>query len=237
MVSRNAFSAMAVYNSRLLFEGSEVWNSIASGARSLILISASNFVMNGCHFQGNNLGEPEAYGMVRLSGSHFEIYNSVFTNNFGNGLLVDVDSDGLIIHNSFANVQGKGISILSEEQVVVANNAFVGHNEFALIVPRPVENLAVISNIFFDNFEGLATDGQFNLRTIEAFNAEPWSTGNIEVDPLFFSPFAGNLRLRSGSPAVDRAAPQHAVPADQDGNVRPRGAAADIGAFESVFDP
>ena len=242
VTSRNAFSALAVYNTDVVLQDSEVWNSIASGARSLVLISSSTLEMDGCHFQGNNLGEPEAYGMIRLSGSEFEIYNSVFTNNFGNGIMVDADSAGLIVHNSFANVQGKGISILSSDNVIVANNAFAGHTEYALIVPRPVENLLVVSNIFFENFEGQdwpspSTDGVENIHSVEALEAKPWAFGNFEVDPAFFSPFAGNLRLRDGSPAVDRADPDYSVPADQDGNPRPRGQRADIGAFESVFDP
>jgi len=242
VTSRNAFSALAAYNTRLNLEDSEVWNSIASGARSLVLVSSSTLEMDGCHFQGNNLGAPEAYGMIRLSGSQFEIHNSVFTNNFGNGIMVDVDSEGLIVHNSFANVQGKGVSVLSTDSVVIANNAFAGHTEYALIVPRPVENLLVVSNIFYENFEGQdwpspATDGTENIHFVDDLEAKPWAFDNFEVNPLFFSPFAGNLRLRDGSPAVDRADPDYSVPADQDGNVRPRGVRADIGAFESVFDP
>jgi len=105
-----------------------------------------------------------------------------------------------------------------------------------------VENLIVVSNIFFENFEGQdwpspATDGQENIHTLDALEAKPWAFDNFEVDPAFFSPFAGNLRLRDGSPAVDRADPNYSVPDDQDGNERPRGDRADIGAFESVFDP
>ena len=84
---------------------------------------------------------------------------------------------------------------------------------------------------------GLATDGVENIHSVEALEAKPWAFGNFEVDPAFFSPFAGNLRLRDGSPAVDRADPDYSVPADQDGNPRPRGQRADLGAFESVFDP
>ena len=58
--------------------------------------------------------------------------------------------------------------------------------------------------------------------------------GAVPGDPMLADPLNGDLRLRSGSPAIDRGSPAAPVPAvDFDHVPRPQGAAVDIGAFES----
>ena len=52
-------------------------------------------------------------------------------------------------------------------------------------------------------------------------------TGNIDVDPLFWSLFAGDFALQPGSPAIDAGDPVAATDPD--------GSRADMGAFP--FDP
>ena len=50
-------------------------------------------------------------------------------------------------------------------------------------------------------------------------------------DPLFVDR-SSNLRVRSGSPAIDAAAAAYSQPADHEGTARPQGSGPDIGAFE-----
>lgn len=57
--------------------------------------------------------------------------------------------------------------------------------------------------------------------------------GNVSADPLFAGP--GDFHVQPGSPLVDAGAPVPAGDLDLDGIARPRGAAADIGAYESPF--
>jgi hypothetical protein len=54
-------------------------------------------------------------------------------------------------------------------------------------------------------------------------------SGNQVGDPRFVSQF-GNLRLQTGSPAIDLGRSDYAAGSDYDG--RARGAAPDAGAFE-----
>ena len=53
----------------------------------------------------------------------------------------------------------------------------------------------------------------------------------VIIDPQFVNPAAGDLRLRSTSPAIDAGAPQ-ALSDDIAGAARPQGAGFDIGAYE-----
>ena len=59
--------------------------------------------------------------------------------------------------------------------------------------------------------------------------------GNKDLDPQFVNAGAGNFRLQQGSPAIDAAQTCQGfplLPLDLGGNVRPQGAAADMGAYE-----
>ena len=57
--------------------------------------------------------------------------------------------------------------------------------------------------------------------------------GNIDAEPLFVRPAAGDLHLRPGSPCRDAGVDTGALLAtDLDGNPRIQGKAPDMGAYE-----
>ncbi|MCL1921280.1 MAG: autotransporter adhesin family protein, partial [Kiritimatiellaeota bacterium] len=59
--------------------------------------------------------------------------------------------------------------------------------------------------------------------------------GNIEANPIFASPGAGNFRLRANSPCIDKGNNDFAVgDFDLDGNFRILGGTVDMGAYEWV---
>jgi hypothetical protein len=59
-----------------------------------------------------------------------------------------------------------------------------------------------------------------------------WGEGNLDADPLFADAENFDFHLLAGSPAIDTADPNEAPDADCDGNPRPAGTGADMGAYE-----
>jgi hypothetical protein len=60
----------------------------------------------------------------------------------------------------------------------------------------------------------------------------PPGEGNIEADPFFASPSAGNFRLREGSPCLEAGFDTGGLTADLDGRPRVMGSFPDLGAYE-----
>jgi len=57
----------------------------------------------------------------------------------------------------------------------------------------------------------------------------------VTTDPIYVNPLAGDLRLGTGSPAIDAGVMEASVAVDHDGTGRPQAAAYDLGAFEGAF--
>lgn len=130
-------------------------------------------------------------------------------------------------------------TVLNTSSAELDNCTFAGNNG-ASAVARLQGNLTIENSIIFGNEGTALTGGTARSCIIEGGYA---GTGNVSVDPLFVAlpsfllapTAAGNLKLQSGSPAIDQGnntlAPTGFI-ADADGNHRMINCTIDRGAFE-----
>jgi hypothetical protein len=122
---------------------------------------------------------------------------------------------------------------------LIRNNAFIDENVIAHcgIELGSATNMRWISNIFSeyntrDNCEKTRGAHWFDYNVVEDGHACGPHDVEAGIGGAGFVDRAGlDLRLRAGSPAIDRGSPEHPA-TDIDGNPRPFGAAADAGADE-----
>jgi hypothetical protein len=114
----------------------------------------------------------------------------------------------------------------------IANNIFYGVNTAAIWMggasreePMRFANVRVSNNIVSN---GVLLSAEENVDVSGLILAD-----NLEkTDPKFVAPAAFDFHLRSDSPAIDAGLTLSGVANDYDGRLRPRGGAADIGAYE-----
>lgn len=127
----------------------------------------------------------------------------------------------------FGSGDSPGGVVLNHTKVInniVYNNPAVSIQEYCYVRQNCTgpDNI-VANNLVFGNGSAIS------LRT-----GVP--TGTISADPQFVNFQAngeGNYRLKSSSPAIDKGRTQFAPTVDIDNIARPRGAAPDLGAYES----
>jgi hypothetical protein len=97
-----------------------------------------------------------------------------------------------------------------------------------------VGSVTVTGNIVYSNEGGVGPVSGSCAFTYSDIQGGRDGVGNIDADPAFADPTAGDFHLRGGSPCVDAADPAATLGDDFDGDPRPRGARHDIGADERI---
>ena len=145
-----------------------------------------------------------------------------------NNMVYDSTNAGIKVSGTSPNVTFNTIYSISEaggysetgSGHVWRNNIFADSGDYGLWLAAGV-TATVQNNLFFNN-----TDG-----TIDN-DAGATITGTVTGDPLFVNATGGNLHIETDSVARDAATSLPAITVDIDGDVRPNGAAQDIGADE-----
>jgi parallel beta-helix repeat protein len=88
------------------------------------------------------------------------------------------------------------------------------------------------NNVVVDRFRIEASDAILTLAAWQATGNDALSLPATTTGGIFVDADNADLRLRPGSPAIDRGAKLDSVPTDIEGRPRPQGAAADAGCFE-----
>jgi hypothetical protein len=160
------------------------------------------------------------------------IENNVTYNNGGKGINIFASDNIDVIHNvSYKNGQHPEIpgeiALGDTSNVRMLNNIIYAANNEPVFFAYQTQNILIDNNIIYKD---VPLDSQFD----KTFMA----TNSIEgVDPLLAYPQAldatADFMLLNGSPGIDAAVTTELLNhVDFNGNVRPQGAAADIGAYE-----
>ncbi|MEZ4302016.1 MAG: right-handed parallel beta-helix repeat-containing protein [Polyangiaceae bacterium] len=217
---------------------------VSIGFESRAAIRGSMFEKNGGPAGGGGLAYSAFYGL--------DLEDCVFRKNRGeDGAGVSLATVGgvvtlvnLVFDRNRAERDGGGLHVGSvrEGSVTVLQSTFsgnrAGRSGGAIRVAPPVSGgpsplLSVINSILWSDSEGeIAASGPVSVTYSDVQGGFP-GAGNIDADPLFVRPAAGDLHLRPDSPARDAGIDTGSLPpTDLDGQPRIQGSAPDMGAYE-----
>ena len=158
-----------------------------------------------------------------------KVYNNVIYNNAATGIDLAWYSKGTIdnisitsntvYNNGLIDSWGGGISAdySTATNVTIRNNIVSKNNHYAI---QSKNTNAIIDHNLIDGYIG----GQNEAK----------GSNYVEGDPQFINPANADFRLKSTSPAVEKGSANSVPNIDFDGNMRPRNASYDIGAFEHI---
>jgi hypothetical protein len=170
---------------------------------------------------------------------NIRIYNNIAYDNHFIGIALNRNGPASTLIQPLRNVEiinntlcqngqsgwGGGISVGNPdvEDIVIRNNICSRNVSFQLAVDTAVKDseLAVDHNLI-DGFRGYVDEGGMEIIGSDA----------REGDSRFADASAANYHLQESSPAVDMGSALSAPDDDMEGNMRPRGAGYDAGAYE-----
>jgi hypothetical protein len=188
-----------------------------------------------------------------------QILNCNIHDNGGSGPVhldhnIYMEGTGHVIANCrIANApNGSDVQIYpSSDHVIVTENTIVGAGLDGIIVGSDgggtTSNLTLVNNVVaFNGRNGISTywggtmgTGNLATKNVVWGNTSGQLVGNgitysanIVADPRFVNRAAGDLHVQAGSPAIDVAQIEFALPDDLDGAGRPQSAGPDIGTYE-----
>jgi hypothetical protein len=182
-----------------------------------ISASGGELRLSQCTVSGNGGGG------ISISGAQFDITNNFIAKNGSAGSIFGgVRIDGIV---------GAGTRRF-EFNTVAQNQATAGITP-GVLCSAVATPLVLTNSIVYDNSTGTQVEGANCSWTYSDIGPTAVSgTGNFNAPPMFVNPMQNDFHLQSTSPARDAADPAASLGVDIDGDVRPQGAARDIGADE-----
>jgi parallel beta-helix repeat protein len=231
-------------------------NSAASGGNidaaaneAISLFNVSDFTI-----KGNNVSENFEEGIDVKNGTRDgTVQNNVSYRNSGPNIYADGASDVNIFANRVYGAKGSskaGIT-LGVESGGNASNVKIYNNVIYQNAGGGIDlwighysNVQIFYNTIYSNGQPAirATDGvvsdsiaRDNIAYDNSLTSVPGFSlsGNVTSNPLFVNQATNDVRLKSGSPALNRGSAAGAPTTDFAGRSRPIGAGPDIGAYES----
>jgi PKD repeat protein len=203
-------TAFQVMNSTLNIRNSKLHHNTSSGAPVCDLSSNANILIEGCLIANNT--STGGSGAIQITSSTPTLRNNIFANNEGvtsGAILIRTNSNPQLINNTIANNHSSGTNntciYAYNTSATLMNNIIIGTGANQ-VYPFNATLTAMYNNVS----SGLAGDH------------------NIQVDPMFISPSAGDgsgfdglaadWRLQSGSPCIDAGNPDVAYNDTEDPN-------------------
>ncbi len=158
-----------------------------------------------------------------------KVYNNIIYNNAATGIDLSWYSKGTldnisitsntVYNNGLIDSWGGGISAdySPATNVIIRNNIVSKNNHYSI---RSKNTNAVIDHNLIDGYIG----GQDEVR----------GSDYVEGNPEFINQANADFHLRNTSPAIEKGSINSVPNIDFDGNMRPRSAGYDIGAFEHI---
>ncbi len=192
---------------------------------------------------GNLVAGTDDHGIVlRDEGSPIVINNVIFDCANG-GIAIENSNTATLINNTIVGC-GRGLRLFDLGRWGPPYRLNPGGGTATVInciiwdCPQPIA-LADSSNTTIADRGSHVTvmysdiqDGRDGVSVSGTYSTVTWGDGNIDADPLLVDPAQLDFHLGAGSPAIDAADTAEAPEIDRDGNPRPSGPAADMGAYE-----
>jgi hypothetical protein len=199
---------------------------------------AANYI-HGCPFNG-----------IQASSEHGGLHHNIFENNRvkGCGQAGILNQGGeSVTRNNLLEGNGIGVQCNGAASQLVAHNTIYGwqrseHNGDNNYGILDLSGGCTISNniILQQNDWSMATyiywigNPTLSGNLCDGLNPQPCQSHVDDYSTVLVDAPGGDLRLKEGSPAIDRTTPLTQVPMDRLRTARPQGAAADLGAFEGT---
>lgn len=225
----------------------------AEGDTTPLTIEYNTFYTNTAEY-GAGLHVINTNGPVQIVSNDIR-FNQVTGEDYQSGG-IHVDNTGgmvTVANNVVAHNDNRGVKGVNYIEIELINNTIVGNGSQAIemhawpVVSTVPLTATIINNIIADHpecaFSGF-NNAVYAVHNNDVVGHDPDDCGaeivsqsdNINADPQFVNPSAGNYQLQVGSPALDSGMSGPNIPAvDIHGTNRPQGSGVDMGAFEAVF--
>ncbi len=183
-------------------------------------LQAQDITLSGTRFISNTTGAP---GGGMLVGNRLDAVNTLFAGNqagWGAAVLQLEGSQYTLRHVTIAHPSlGGGPAILMTSGTANITNTVIAN--YTVGISQTGGILSADYDLFFTATPTQTSGGTMN-----------WGSHNLNANPQFVNPAAGDYHLADGSLAIDAGA-NVGVTTDLDGVTRPQGKGYDIGAYET----